>query len=63
MLAGKQCAGERTVPQGLKPVEFSSGFGTTEVVPCYEARFERPVSQPMMPWNHRVVSFSGSPEC
>ena len=28
---------ENTVPQGLKPIDFISVIGTTEVVPCYKA--------------------------
>ena len=57
MLAEKRCTGKRTVSQGLKPVEFLSGFGMTEVVPCYRASFERPVSQSMMRWPLYEASF------
>jgi hypothetical protein len=28
------------VPQGLKPLDLSAHFGTTEVVPCYKAIYE-----------------------
>jgi hypothetical protein len=29
--------GSRSIPQGLKPIEFIGFIGTTEVVPCYKA--------------------------
>jgi hypothetical protein len=36
--------------QGLKPDIFSNGFaGTTEVMPCYKARFHWSFPQPVMP--------------
>jgi hypothetical protein len=31
--------GSGGAPQGLKPIDFIGFIGTTEVVPCYKARW------------------------
>jgi hypothetical protein len=31
--------GSDGIPQGLKPIDFIGFIGTTEVVPCYKARW------------------------
>jgi len=31
---------KKNIPQGLKPNHFMALIGTTEVMPCYKARFD-----------------------
>jgi len=38
---------KKNIPQGLKPNHFMALIGTTEVMPCYKARFDLVFSQPV----------------
>src|ERR1035437_4588411 len=57
--------GSDGVPQGLKPIDFIGFIGTTEVVPCYKARwreFFRSLYRPLLPPSklHRANLDGGS---